>query len=107
MFNYFCLGYRLDSISRIALWNVGLDYLHGTGHGVGSFLCVHEGPAGFHMRESVYTEGIRENMCLTIEPGYYEDGNFGIRIENVYITRMAETPVAFLNNGNRIFEFLF
>jgi len=97
-------GYRLDSISRVALWNVGLDYMHGTGHGVGAYLCVHEGPAGFHMRESVYKEGVRENMCLTIEPGYYEDGNFGIRIENVYITRQAQTPYRFKDRKFLCFE---
>lgn len=58
---------RLDSIARIALWNVGLDYRHGTGHGVGHFLNVHEGPAGIGYRNINFAkEGIVENMVLSI-----------------------------------------
>ena len=67
-------------MARKHLWELGLDYKHGTGHGVGSLLCVHEGPIGIHRKSSVKLE---EGMCVSNEPGYYEDGEFGIRIENV------------------------
>jgi len=83
---------RLDAIARMALWEVGLEFRHGTGHGVGHFLNVHEGPAGFPSRpHRMYGDGIRENMVITIEPGYYEDDEFGIRIENCYAIVKAET----------------
>jgi len=86
-------GIQLDAIARVDLWEVGLDYRHGTGHGVGHFLCVHEGPASIGYRSpNTWKEGVEENMVLTIEPGYYEDGKFGIRIENVYAVVKAETP---------------
>jgi len=88
-------GFRLDAIARVPLWDVGLEYRHGTGHGVGHFLNVHEGPAGFSIRPRSYTDGIREHMVLTIEPGYYEDGEFGIRIENCYAIIAAETKHKF------------
>jgi Xaa-Pro aminopeptidase len=74
-------GHRIEAIARAPLWTAGLDYRHGTGHGVGSFLCVHEGPMGIHFRP--YPEGIEAGMFMSDEPGYYEDGKFGIRIENV------------------------
>lgn len=67
-------------MARKYLFEVGLDYKHGTGHGVGSLLCVHEGPCGVSRRNTCeYIEG----MCVSDEPGYYHDGEFGIRIENV------------------------
>lgn len=85
-------GMRLDTLSRKDMWNVGLDFGHGTGHGVGHYLNVHEGPAGFGYRSMSYAkEGIVEGMVLTIEPGYYHAGDFGIRIENVYLVRPTDT----------------
>ena len=64
-----------------------MDYDHGTGHGVGSYLSVHEGPQGFARRYSVALE---PGMILSNEPGYYREGAFGIRIENLIVTREAE-----------------
>lgn len=76
-------GHRLDSAARQALWSVGLDYAHGTGHGVGSFLVVHEGPHGIG-KLPVGTNAVLEaSMVTSNEPGYYKDGAYGIRIENV------------------------
>lgn len=80
-------GARLDSFARAALWSMGLDYNHGTGHGVGAFLNVHEGPQGIGTRPRGLNEaGFQAGMTTSNEPGYYEDGQFGIRIENVCIT---------------------
>eukprot|EP00040_Diaphanoeca_grandis_P036975 m.238840 g.238840 ORF g.238840 m.238840 type:complete len:609 (-) comp33730_c0_seq12:94-1920(-) len=76
-------GLHLDSFARRALWDVQLDYAHGTGHGVGSFLNVHEGPHGIGMRLSHGEHALKPGMTVTIEPGYYENNNFGVRIENV------------------------
>jgi Xaa-Pro aminopeptidase len=73
-------GAQLDSFARRALWQAGLDYDHGTGHGVGSYLCVHEGPARLSKSGTV---ALRPGMILSNEPGYYKDGAYGIRIENL------------------------
>jgi Xaa-Pro aminopeptidase len=81
----------LDSFARYNLWSVGLDYGHGTGHGVGALLNVHEIPPVIAWRKSPEFGGIQENMIITNEPGYYEQGNFGIRIENCYLTLKQET----------------
>ena len=89
------LGNQLDVIARAPLWLSGLDYRHGTGHGVGSFLNVHEGPQGISFRESPYKVPLQPGMTVTNEPGYYEDGNFGIRIENVLIVKKATTDISF------------
>ena len=74
-------GNCLDSFARSSLWEVGLDYLHGTGHGVGSYLNVHEGPMGISWRPYPDDPGLVPNMILSNEPGYYETGKFGIRDE--------------------------
>jgi Xaa-Pro aminopeptidase len=71
------------------LWQVGLDYGHGTGHGVGSYLNVHEGPQGINSRT---TCKLVEGMCVSDEPGYYKDGEFGIRIENVIMVQKHPNP---------------
>jgi Xaa-Pro aminopeptidase len=76
-------GYMLDILARQHLWRDGLDYRHGTGHGVGCFLHVHEGPHGISFRDSARTISIEPGMVVSNEPGYYEDGSFGIRIENL------------------------
>jgi Xaa-Pro aminopeptidase len=85
-------GHKLDILARMPLFSDGLDYGHGTGHGVGAYGCVHEGPQGIGIRRRRYEGGLQEGMTMTIEPGYYEDGNFGIRIENVYIVVRKDTP---------------
>ncbi len=80
-------GAQLDGITRSSLWLAGLDYGHGTGHGVGAFLNVHEGPAGLNKRA---LEPLVPGMVTSIEPGYYRPGWGGIRIENLYIVREIE-----------------
>jgi Xaa-Pro aminopeptidase len=77
-------GYALDVLARQFLWSEGLDYRHGTGHGVGSFLNVHEGPIGIGTRLQYSEVPLAPGMVLSDEPGYYEDGNFGIRIESAF-----------------------
>ena len=73
-------GGDMDILARKNLWEAGLDYKHGTGHGVGSHLCVHEGPYGVGRG---YRVKFVEGMCVSNEPGFYKEGEFGIRIENV------------------------
>jgi Xaa-Pro aminopeptidase len=82
-------GRDLDAAARLALWRAGLDYDHGTGHGVGAFLSVHEGPAALSRRSA---EPLRPGMILSDEPGYYREGAFGIRIENLLAVTPPETP---------------
>ncbi|KAI7852083.1 peptidase M24, structural domain-containing protein [Circinella umbellata] len=97
-------GYLLDPFARHALWKDGLDFRHGTGHGVGSFLNVHEGPHGIGVRIAYNDTPLAAGMTVTDEPGYYEDGKFGIRIENVLIVRQAQTPHNFGDRGYLGFE---
>lgn len=99
-------GYALDAFARRVLWSQGLDYFHGTGHGVGMFLNVHEGPASISPRGSPDDPGLEAGWILSNEPGYYEDGVFGIRIENLVVTRKAETQYNFKNQGFLKFESL-
>jgi Xaa-Pro aminopeptidase len=73
-------GSELDPLARIALWKAGADFGHGTGHGVGSYLSVHEGPQSISRRG---TQALLPGMILSNEPGYYREGAFGIRIENL------------------------
>ncbi|MCU0888558.1 MAG: aminopeptidase P family protein [Rubritepida sp.] len=80
-------GPHLDAVARRPLWDLGLDYDHGTGHGVGSFLSVHEGPAAFS--RAARAVPIRPGMILSNEPGYYLPGHYGIRIENLLMAREA------------------
>jgi len=81
-------GTQLDALARQFLWREGFDYDHGTGHGVGVFLSVHEGP----QRISKAHNGValRPGMIVSNEPGYYRDGAFGIRCENLQVVRPAE-----------------
>ncbi len=79
-------GRDIDPFARAALWEVGLDYGHGTGHGVGSYLSVHEGPARIARTGTV---SLAPGMILSNEPGYYREGAFGIRIENLIVVRPA------------------
>ncbi|MEP9396250.1 aminopeptidase P family protein [Mesorhizobium sp. KR2-14] len=82
-------GCDIDAFARIALWQRGLDFAHGTGHGVGSYLAVHEGPQRI---AKTGTEKLLEGMILSNEPGYYKEGHYGIRIENLIIVTPAERP---------------
>ena len=85
-------GHKLDILARLPLYRDGLDYRHGTGHGVGAFLNVHEGPHGIGTGvRTHYKGGFQAGMTTSNEPGYYEDGNFGIRIENVLVAEPCET----------------
>jgi len=86
-------GCDLDPLARIALWKAGADYAHGTGHGVGSYLSVHEGPQRI---ARLSTQELLAGMILSNEPGYYRPGAFGIRIENlIYVT-----PAAAIEGGD-------
>lgn len=80
-------GIRLDTLARSALWQAGLDYGHGTGHGVGAYLNVHEGPQSISHRGYV---PLQVGNVLSNEPGYYKDGAYGIRIENLVTVVEAE-----------------
>ncbi|KAJ7535908.1 hypothetical protein O6H91_12G050400 [Diphasiastrum complanatum] len=97
-------GHALDILARVPLWKYGLDYRHGTGHGVGSFLNVHEGPHLISFRPQARNVAIQASMTVTDEPGYYEDGNFGIRLENVLIVKEARTAFNFGDKGYLAFE---
>ncbi|MBZ9937677.1 aminopeptidase P family protein [Mesorhizobium sp. BR1-1-16] len=79
-------GAQLDTLARLALWQAGLDYDHGTGHGVGVFLQVHEGPARISKTGNVALE---PGMILSNEPGYYKTGAYGVRIENLIVVEPA------------------
>jgi Xaa-Pro aminopeptidase len=72
-----------------------LDYRHGTGHGVGSFLNVHEGPIGIGTRIQFSEVALAPGNVISNEPGFYEDGSFGIRIENIVMVREAKTKFSF------------
>jgi Xaa-Pro aminopeptidase len=104
------------------LWDIGLDYLHGTSHGIGAYLNVHEGPIGITFKNRPNDPGMQLNMFLSNgtfftlnniffsnsvklpEPGYYEDGSFGIRIENIVRTVVAKTRFDFKDRGFLTFE---
>eukprot|EP00252_Welwitschia_mirabilis_P017029 TRINITY_DN3786_c0_g1_i1.p1 TRINITY_DN3786_c0_g1~~TRINITY_DN3786_c0_g1_i1.p1 ORF type:complete len:663 (-),score=143.58 TRINITY_DN3786_c0_g1_i1:272-2260(-) len=97
-------GHALDILARVPLWNYGLDYRHGTGHGIGSYLNVHEGPHLISFKPQARSVPLQATMTVTDEPGYYEDGNFGIRLENVLIIKEADTKHNFGDKGYLSFE---
>ncbi|KAI8373025.1 peptidase M24, structural domain-containing protein [Radiomyces spectabilis] len=99
-------GYQLDPIARQPMWQEGLDFRHGTGHGVGAYLNVHEGPHGIGSRASYNEIPLQEGMIVTNEPGYYEDGQFGIRIENVLAVQKAPTKYQYGDQPYLGFEHL-
>ncbi|KAL1839947.1 hypothetical protein VTJ49DRAFT_991 [Mycothermus thermophilus] len=88
-------GFAIDCLARQFLWKQGLDYRHGTGHGVGSYLNVHEGPIGIGTRKQYADVALAAGNVLSIEPGYYEDGAYGIRIENLALVREVKTEHSF------------
>ena len=83
-------GRDLDPLARQFLWNSLNDYEHGTGHGVGAYLCVHEGPIGINRKSNIQLE---PGMILSIEPGFYQKHKFGIRLENlVLVKKVTDHP---------------
>jgi len=88
-------GSQLDVLARAPLWSAGLDFDHGTGHGVGSYLGVHEGPHNISKRAS--TVAFQPGMIVSNEPGYYKEGGYGIRIENLQVV----VPAAEIDGGER------
>ncbi|KAI8274074.1 putative Xaa-Pro aminopeptidase P [Colletotrichum sp. SAR11_57] len=88
-------GFALDCLARQHLWREGLDYRHGTGHGVGSYLNVHEGPIGIGTRVQFAEVALAPGNVVSIEPGFYEDGSYGIRIENVAMVMEVKTKHSF------------
>lgn len=87
-------GAQLDVLARRHLWNLGQNYLHGTGHGVGHFLCVHEGPQSIRMNENPVV--LEPGMVQSCEPGLYLAGKYGIRIENLTLATAEDCPEGFL-----------
>ena len=83
-------GSQLDALARQPLWQAGLDYDHGTGHGVGSYLAGHEGPG--RIAPWPNTIALQPGMIFSNEPGYYKAGSYGIRIENLVYVRAVESP---------------
>ncbi|HXV26383.1 MAG TPA: aminopeptidase P family protein [Alphaproteobacteria bacterium] len=83
-------GQQIDAIARLPLWRAGLDYDHGTGHGVGSYLSVHEGPQ--RISKAPNRIALRPGMIVSNEPGYYKPGAYGIRIENLVVVTKAAQP---------------
>jgi Xaa-Pro aminopeptidase len=81
-------GSQLDALARYALWQAGLDYDHGTGHGVGAYLSVHEGPQ--RISKTANNVALQPGMIVSNEPGYYKAGGYGIRIENLLAVREAK-----------------
>ena len=88
-------GAQLDILARRPLWEVGLDYEHGTGHGVGSYLGVHEGPQ--RIAKGGHVVALKPGMILSNEPGYYKSGEYGIRLENLVVV----VPAALGGGGKR------
>jgi Xaa-Pro aminopeptidase len=82
-------GAQLDGLARRPLWQAGLEFDHGTGHGIGSYLCVHEGPQRIAKTGTV---ALKPGMIISNEPGYYRSGAFGIRIENLVVVEPRPTP---------------
>jgi Xaa-Pro aminopeptidase len=80
-------GFQIDSIARFELWKRGFDYNHGTGHGVGSFLGVHEGPQS--ISKSPINVALKPGMIISNEPGFYENKRYGIRIENLVLVKKS------------------
>lgn len=87
-------GTQLDVLARRYLWNMGQNYLHGTGHGIGHFLCVHEGPQSIRMNENPVI--LQPGMVQSCEPGLYLSGKYGIRIENLTLVTDERCPEDFL-----------
>ncbi|PPR78361.1 MAG: putative dipeptidase PepE [Alphaproteobacteria bacterium MarineAlpha2_Bin1] len=97
-FPYGTTGHQLDVLARKFLWDDGFDYDHGTGHGVGSYLNVHEGPQNISKRSN--NVKLQEGMVISNEPGFYKEDQYGIRIENLILVKKKTLPnskIIFLN----------
>lgn len=104
-------GHQLDSLARQFLWKAHMDFRHGTGHGVGHYLNVHEMPPTISFRSSTNDQALRPGMIVTNEPGFYKEGSFGIRIENVMLVSSHSssddhTSVILTSNQNSEEEFM-
>ncbi|XP_052239123.1 xaa-Pro aminopeptidase 1-like isoform X2 [Dreissena polymorpha] len=90
-------GREIDAFARAPLWDVGLVYRHGTGHGIGMFLSVHEGPGRISLAHDLFAQDnpLDEFQFFSDEPGYYEAGQFGIRLENIVMVKNATTKYRF------------
>tara|TARA_A100001015_G_C14901097_1_gene676438 strand:+ start:639 stop:1088 length:450 start_codon:yes stop_codon:yes gene_type:complete len=88
------VGHNIDKIARKSLNSIGLNYRHGTGHGVGFFLNVHEGPQSISKNNFIK---LKEGMIVSNEPGYYLENKFGIRIENLVFIKKSKTKLHFQN----------
>jgi Xaa-Pro aminopeptidase len=93
-------GRDLDAFARAALWAAGQDFNHGTGHGVGQFLSVHEGPQRLSRQSTIAFDA---GMILSNEPGFYQEGRFGIRTENLLVVQPAKVPEE--GNIKALYEF--
>lgn len=91
-------GVQLDTLARMALWGIGQDYNHGTGHGVGSFMNVHEGPQ--NIRKDMNPQALIPGMVISNEPGYYVENEYGIRIENLIAVKKWR-----ITEWNEFYEF--
>ncbi|KAH9505610.1 hypothetical protein Btru_056023 [Bulinus truncatus] len=99
------LGREMDVTARRQLWDVGLVYKHGTGHGIGAYLSVHEGPGSIsYFRKSQYDHPLKAYQYYSDEPGYYEDGSFGIRLETI-LTIVPFAP-KFTSADERFLQFM-
>ncbi|CAK9440424.1 uncharacterized protein LODBEIA_P45240 [Lodderomyces beijingensis] len=94
-------GNLIDSIARQYLWKNGLDYGHGTSHGVGAYLNVHEGPIGIGPRPNAAKNKLQVGNLISNEPGFYKEGHYGIRLENVMFVKQSDYSF----NGKRFLEF--
>lgn len=95
-------GAAIDAFARAPLWKDGLNFMHGTGHGIGSYLNVHEGPQRI---SSASAEPLRAGQFVSIEPGYYEAGQFGIRIESIYLVKEASPRHQGVTDGGKWLRF--
>ncbi|EMG51137.1 FRA1 putative Xaa-Pro aminopeptidase FRA1 [Candida maltosa Xu316] len=94
-------GNLIDSIARQYLWKYGLNYAHGTSHGVGAYLNVHEGPIGIGPRPNAAAYALKAGNLISNEPGYYQEGDYGIRIENMMFIKESNLQ----SNGKTFLEF--
>ena len=96
-------GEHINAFAHVALWREALDFSHGTGHGVGAYLCVHEGPQA--IRASISGVPLRPGMIVSNEPGVYIEGQYGIRIENLCLVRERYTVNDSLTGHGPFYEF--
>jgi len=90
-------GHRLDSFARKFLWDVKLDYAHGSGHGIGHYMNVHEGPQSMGSTPAEDDSGLEADMFMSNEPGYYLQDDYGVRIENIVrVGKVEDAPGEFL-----------